>query len=299
MPTEEKRTALLEKLVLNASTTAVQTAYSTKPTWAKDLENLLMKTKEKADDAEDAAEALNIRLTELQTCTFSIALDEKTTKRTTAHQSRIYNYAKGPIEKHLKDKLPNISVPPFEKEGNAMIASFKSKTEAATFAKSVNEDKLSNGEKKTIYVKPQLPPEVVASQAPLKRALAAYKATIDPKDDNQPYIHWESRSIIHNKKVVVTPFQNGGCGGTQEVSDEVREMISEAVNNRFYFQQMRDNGDADEEKKSGPMLVDPQRGRKNAAQNEQDGKPVKQLKAKDDTDSKARNPVGRPAARKS
>ena len=47
------------------------------------------------------------------------------------------------------------------------------------------------------------------------------------------------------------------------------------------------------------MLVDPQRGRKNAAQNEQDGKPVKLLKAKDDTDSKAKNPVGRPAARRS
>ena len=240
MPTEEKRTALLEKLVFNESTTAVQTAYSTKPAWAKDLENLLMKTKEKADDAEDAAEALNIRLTQLETCTFSIA--EKTAKRTTAHQSRIYNYAKGPIEKHLKDKLPNISVPPFEKEGNAMIASFKSKKEAATFAKSVNEDKLSNGEKKTIYVKPQLPPEVVASQATLKRALAAYKATVDPNDDNQPCIHWESRSVIHNKKVVVVPFQNGGCGGTVEVSDEVREMICEAVNNRDYFQQMREIG---------------------------------------------------------
>ena len=158
MLTEENMAALLEKLVLNATSTAVQAAYSTKPSWAKDLENLLIKTKEKADDAEDAAEALNIRLTQLETCTFSIALAEKTAKRTTAHQSRIYNYAKGPIEKHLKDKLPNISVPPFEKEGNAMIASFKSKTEAATFAKSVNEDKLSNGEKKTIYVKPQLPP---------------------------------------------------------------------------------------------------------------------------------------------
>ena len=56
MLTEEKMTALLEKLVLNASTTAVQTAYSTKPAWAKYLENLRMQTKEKADDAEDAAE---------------------------------------------------------------------------------------------------------------------------------------------------------------------------------------------------------------------------------------------------
>ena len=242
MLTEEKMTALLEKLVLNASTTAVQTAHSTKPTWAKDLEDLLMKTKEKADDAEDAAEALNIRLTQFETCTFSIALAEKTAKRTTAHQSRIYNYAKGPIEKHLKDKLPNITVPTFEKEGNVMIASFKNEKEAATFAKSVNEDKLSNGEKKTIYVKPQLPPEVVASQATLKRALAAYKATTDPNDDNQRYIHWESRSIIHNKKKVVVPFQNGGCGGTEEVSDEVREMICEAVNNRDYFQQMREIG---------------------------------------------------------
>ena len=203
MLTEEKMAALLEKLVLNASTTAVQTAYSTKPIWAKDLENLLMKTKEKADDAEDAAEALNIRLTQFETCTFSIALAEKTAKRTTARQSRIYNHAKGRIEKHLKDKLPNISVPTFEKEGNVMIASFKTKKEAATFAKSVNEDKLSNGEKKTIYVKPQLPPEVVASQAPLKRALAAYKATIDPNDDNKPYMHWESRSVIHNKVVVI------------------------------------------------------------------------------------------------
>ena len=72
-------------------------------------------------------------------------------------------------------------------------------------------------------------------------------------------------------------------------------MICEAVNNRDYFQQMRDTGEANKGNNSGPMQIDPQRGRKNAVQGAQDGRPVKQMKAKDDTDSKAKNPVGRPA----
>ena len=93
-------------------------------------------------------------------------------------------------------------------------------------------------------------------------------------------------------------FLNGGCGGTEEVSDEVREIISEAVNNRFYFEQMRDIGEANKENDGGLMQIDPQRGRKNAAQDAQVGRPVKQMKAKDDTDSKAKNPVGRPPVRK-
>ena len=53
--------------------------------------------------------------------------------------------------------------------------------------------------------------------------------------------------------------------------------------------------EANKENDGGPMQVDPQRGRKNAVQGAQGGKPVKQMNAKDDTDSKAKNPVGRPA----
>ena len=67
------------------------------------------------------------------------------------------------------------------------------------------------------------------------------------------------------------------------------------MDNRFYFEQMRDIGEANKENNGGAMQIDPQRGQKNAVQDAQVGRPVKQMKAKDDTDSKAKNPVGRPA----
>ena len=109
--------------------------------------------------------------------------------KATAHQTRIHNLDKNTIEKHIREKLPDIKeMPTFEKDGNVTIASFKSKKEAATFAKSVKQDKLQH-DRKGIYCKPQLPPEIVASQAPLKRAAHAYKTIMcDGTNDDRAYI---------------------------------------------------------------------------------------------------------------
>ena len=312
MMTEAKMKGMMKDLVAEAAATATAAAYATKPQWASDIEKLLITAKDKADAAEESVEAIHIRLMELEKCTFSIGFAEKLAMRSTAHQTRIYNFDKNTIEKHIRDKLPAIKeMPTFEKDGSVTIASFKTKKEAATFAKSVKQDKLHHANK-SIYCKPQLPPEVVASQAPLKRAVHAYNTIVcDDKDDNRAYIDYNTRTVKHGDKIVIEPFANGSFGPVAEhLSTENCDIINEAIYNRDYFKDLHDakkGRDAREKPKlgdgkgggkgasedgKGPGLLDKDIEQKK--RNNVDVDPsVKHLKSHDDTNSKPRG-RGRP-----
>lgn len=155
----------------------------------------------------------------------------------TAHQSRIYNFVKSIIEKHIKEKHPAIKeMQTYEKEGKITIASFSSEKETATFKKPVKDDKRQNGNN-AIYCKLHLPPAVgkCPSQAPLKRAAHAYNTLIG-SDDDRAHIDYNTREVLHGDKADIVSDVNDGCGPDPEhVSNENCELINEAMQNRNYY----------------------------------------------------------------
>ena len=232
------------------------------PAWATELQASVLSLKEDKKQIEGKIGACEGQLLALQAqmdmCaanTHPIYLAERAAMLATAEQTRISGVKEQDGEKFLKDymktKFPNSSKISVTKSGPAFVATFASADEAKKVAKALKQDH------KDLLVRPQLPPLVLESQGPLKRAFAALaewvktEASADFPVLSNYKINFMSRAITDGQTVLARQLADGCVQPNLPVLGQgASNAVLLASQDRDYFYNLKSQKDGIKDEKA-------------------------------------------------
>ena len=179
-------------------------------------------------------EGMQQQMQRLELNVHAIVYAERLAKEACAHQVRAFKYDAGAINWDGLTK-PRSTVA----AGSATVLTFDSRREAAAFAAFVRKTRPG-----AITCRPEIPPQVMKAQAPLRRALKAYKSTLAEDEQENVAIDYDpTRSIIHGTKFVVVTCQDGSVVPTPDLDEQTRLIVWEAIHDNDYLKNQDPQGD--------------------------------------------------------
>ena len=181
-------------------------------------------------------EGMQQQMQRLELNVHAIVYAERLAKEACAHQVRAFQYDAAAIN---WDGLPKPRTT--STAGRATILTFRDRGEAAVFAKHIKTTR-PNG----MTCRPEIPGPVMRAQAPLRRALMAYRSTLTEDEQENVAIDYDpTRSIIHGTKFVVVTCQDGSIVPSRELAAETQQIVWEAIHDNDYLKNLESRRDVE------------------------------------------------------
>ena len=181
-------------------------------------------------------EGMQQQMQRLELNVHAIVYAERLAKEAYAHQVRAFQYDAAAIN---WDGLPKPRTT--STAGRATILTFRDRGEAAVFAKHIKTTR-PNG----MTCRPEIPGPVMRAQAPLRRALVAYRSTLTEDEQENVAIDYDpTRSIIHGTKFVVVTCQDGSIVPSRELAAETQQIVWEAIHDNDYLKNLEPRRDVE------------------------------------------------------
>ena len=179
-------------------------------------------------------EGMQQQMQRLELNVHAIVYAERLAQEACAHQVRAFKYDAGAINWDGLTK-PRTTVA----AGSATVLTFDNRREAAAFAAFVRKTRPG-----AITCRPEIPPQVMKAQAPLRRALKAYKSILAEDEKENVAIDYDpTRSIIHGTKFVVVTCQDGSIVPAPDLDEQTRLIVWEAIHDNDYLKNQDPQGD--------------------------------------------------------